>query len=30
LDDVASQPTYLRRKANPGKGDEPPASRPGA
>jgi Ca-activated chloride channel family protein len=30
LDDRAPPPTYLRRKANPGKGDEPPASRPGA
>jgi Ca-activated chloride channel family protein len=30
LDDAAPQPTYLRRKANPGKGEEPPASRPGA
>jgi Ca-activated chloride channel family protein len=30
LDEAAPQPSYLRRKANPGKGDESPASRPGA
>ena len=30
LDDVPPQASYLRRKANPGKGEEPPASRPGA
>lgn len=30
LDDAVPQPTYLRRKANPGKGEGPPASRPGA
>jgi hypothetical protein len=29
-DEDAPQPSYLRRKANPGKRQEPPASRPGA
>ena len=30
VDEAAPQPSYLRRKANPGKGQEPPTSRPGA